>query len=113
MGVYASVVVALCAAGCASAPAGRTGGEARRGIEASRERSPHFPMLTDEEVRKSIPGMFDRRRIPNLVRVGALLPGTMRAELVAWGAMQREGTLDPQLLQEVFWVVSRSNDCFY
>lgn len=102
-----ALLLALCAA-CASPAA-----SAKRDIEATKERSPHLKALSEAEVKQAIPKMFDRMGVPNLVRTGALMPKTMQAEMMAWGALQREGTIDRRLLGEVFYVVSHANDCFY
>jgi len=100
---------------CASPRRDLDAGDARRRIEASKERSAHFLMLTDDEMRRRFPGVraVAAGRVPNLMRVGALMPRTMQAEMAAWGALSQEGSLDPALLREVFWVVSSENDCFY
>jgi hypothetical protein len=103
----AAILLSLLAA-CASPTAA-----AKRDIEATKERSPHLDALSEAEVKKAIPKMFDRMGVPNLVRTGALMPKTMQAEMMAWGTLQREGTIDRRLLGEVFYVVSHANDCFY
>jgi len=95
-------------AACASTTA-----SVKRDLEATKERPPHLQLLSEAEVRKAIPKMFDRMGVPNLVRAGARMPMTMQAEMMAWGALQREGTIEKRLLGEVFYVVSHANDCFY
>jgi hypothetical protein len=85
---------------------------ARQGIAASKERDEFLPMVPEKEAREKLPE-FGGRAIPNLARVAALMPETWTAEMEAWSALGKEGTLDRKLLQEVFYVVSRANDCFY
>lgn len=85
---------------------------ARRGLEDVRNRDAFLPMVPDSQARKTMPG-FRGRRVPHLARVAAHMPETWRAEMAAWQALGREGTLDRRLLSEVFYVVSAANDCFY
>jgi len=102
------VPVLLLAAGCASVGEQR----ARDGMAAVTERKAHVTMLPEPDARKAMPG-FGGRAVPNLGRVAALMPKTWSAEMAAWGALGKEGTLDRQLLSQVFYVVSSANDCFY
>jgi alkylhydroperoxidase family enzyme len=99
------VLSLLVSVGCAAS-------RSERGLEAARGRTSHFPLLPEDEARAAMPG-FRGRAVPNLARVAALMPETWKAEMAAWGALQREGTLPPDLLGEVFYVVSDRNDCFY
>ena len=102
----------LAAAACASAPVGHDPDSAKRGLEATKEREAYLPMLPDKEAREAMGG-FKGKHAPNLARVAAHMPKTFAAEMAAWGALQQEGTIDRQLLREVFYVVSSANDCFY
>jgi len=85
---------------------------ARDGMAAVKERDAFLPMVSEEEAREKLPE-FGGRAMPHLARVAALMPKTWSAEMEAWGALGEEGTLDRKLLQEVFYVVSSANDCFY
>jgi alkylhydroperoxidase family enzyme len=69
-------------------------------------------MRSEKEARAAMPG-FRGRRAPHLARVAAHMPKTFKAEMEAWAALGKEGTLDRRLLSEVFYVVSSANDCFY
>jgi hypothetical protein len=51
--------------------------------------------------------------MPYLALVGSLTPKTMEALLATAKTMRREGGLDNAFLNDVFWVVSNANDCFY
>ena len=108
--------ILLLLAACASTPnvpAGTRGaGEAKRMIESTKDRSAYVAMLSDEQVYEAMP-MMKGRKIPNLMRVATLMPNTMKAEMAAWGALNREGTLDRRLRSELFYVVSSANDCAY
>ncbi|MGH7162811.1 MAG: hypothetical protein ACREID_04945, partial [Planctomycetota bacterium] len=105
------LVLSLVPLACCSAA--RSASEAKGGMERVKGREPFFPMLSDAQVRKAMPGTFDKRKIPNLIRVAALMPKSTQAELRAWETMGKEGKLDRRLLSELFYVVSSENDCFY
>jgi len=95
--------------GCATA---RDPAAVRRGLDEARAREPYLAMLDEEAAREALP-QFGGRRLPHLARVAAYMPDTWSAEMAAWGALGKEGTLDRKLLSEVFYVVSSANDCFY
>jgi alkylhydroperoxidase family enzyme len=102
----------LLLAACAAPRPPHDRDEAKRGIERSKEREPFLPMVAEEDARKAMPG-FRGRAAPNLARVAAHMPETFAAEMAAWGALGKEGTIDRRLMSEVFYVVSSANDCFY
>lgn len=105
-------VALLAPAACATRRATHAPAAAERGMQEARQRVAFLPMLSDAQARATMPG-FQGKRAPNLARVAAYLPETWRAEMAAWRALQKEGTLDRRLLSEVFYVVSSANDCFY
>jgi len=100
------------AAACAAPQAPHDPDSARQGLAETRERKPYLPMLSDKDARAAMGG-FPGRRAPNLARVAAHMPKTFAAEMAAWGALGKEGTIDRRLMSEVFYVVSSANDCFY
>jgi alkylhydroperoxidase family enzyme len=102
------VPVLLLSAACTSMGEQR----ARRGMAGAKEREAFLPMIPEEQAREAMPP-FGGRAIPHLARVAAWMPKTWAAEMAAWGALGKEGTLDRKLLSQVFYVVSSSNDCFY
>lgn len=85
--------------------------EAHRLMDKARERKEYLPMKPEEEARKSMPSMKNYATVPNLIRIAAAMPKTMDAEMKAWEALKREGTIDRKLMNEVFWVVSHANEC--
>jgi alkylhydroperoxidase family enzyme len=103
---------AFLAAACAAPGAPRDPDASKQGIERVKEREPFLPMLSDADARKAMGG-FQGKRAPNLARVAAHMPKTFQAEMAAWGALGKEGTIDRRLMSEVFYVVSSANDCFY
>jgi alkylhydroperoxidase family enzyme len=109
---HATWLVALVLGACAAPRPPHDPDSAKRGIERVKEREPFLPMLPDADARKAMGG-FRGRRAPNLARVAAHMPKTFAAEMAAWGALGREGTIDRRLMSEVFYVVSSANDCFY
>lgn len=112
--VFACALLVACASNkAASTRPRRTAAEAKERIEANKERTAHLRMLTDAEVREALAKWPEERPIPNLLRVGAYMPETMRAEMAMWRALSEEGTLDRRFLGEVFYVVSSANDCYY
>ena len=94
-------------------PAPRSPSETKAGLERAKERKEFFPMLSDAEAHKALPMWPKQLHVPNLARVGALMPKSMQATMSALMSERKEGTLDPKLLSDVFWVVSSANDCFY
>ena len=70
-------------------------------------------MKPDAEAAETMPTWPEGKPVPTLIRIAAHMPKTTRAEMEAWRALQREATIDRKLLQELFWVVSSKNDCFY
>ena len=82
-----------------------------RMMDEARARTAYLPMKSEDEARASIPSMEDFPIVPNLIRIAAAMPKTMEAEMVAWDAVRQEGTVDKRLLSEVFYVVSKSNEC--
>ena len=108
-----SFLLMVACASTAQVPPGTRGpGAAKRMINSTKDRSAYVEMLSDEQVYEAMP-MMKGRKIPNLMRVAALMPKTMNAEMAAWGALNREGTLDRRLRSELFYVVSSANDCAY
>ncbi len=103
------VAVVVLAFGCASP---RNDARTAAALEATRQREPFLPLVSEKKARATMPG-YRGRAAPNLVRVAAHMPKTWKAEMAAWQALGQEGTLDKRLLSEVFYVVSESNDCFY
>lgn len=106
------VLLLLVLVGCAASRTGRTSTSARNGIERARHRTGHLGMV-DEEAARATMKDYRGRRVPHLARVAAQMPETWRAEMDAWHALGKEGTLDRPLLAAVFYVVSSANDCFY
>ncbi len=104
-----SLIALLLATSCAASR-----GEVRTAaaLEATRGREAFLPLVPEKKARATMPG-YRGRAAPNLARVAAHMPKTWRAEMAAWEALGKEGTLDRRLLSEVFYVVSESNDCFY
>ena len=84
---------------------------ARRLMDEARARTPYLPMKPEAEARAAMPSMKDYPAVPNLIRIAAAMPKTMDAEMKAWRALQREGTIDRRLMNEVFYVVSSGNEC--
>ncbi len=82
-----------------------------RMMDEARARTAYLPMKSEDEARKSMPSMEDFPVVPNLIRIAAVMPKTMEAEMEAWDALRREGTVDKRLLSDVFYVVSKSNEC--
>ena len=120
----ALAALALAATGCAArrppsrsktegVTTGRSVAEIRAGFAAEKERTPHLPMLSQEAAHAAMPDLFKKGPLPTLCLVGGHQPRTMEAVLAQAKAMRREGDLDPKLLNDVFWAVSSSNDCFY
>ena len=93
------------------AGAGARAERAKRLVEQARERTAYLPIKPEEEARAKVPSMKDYPVVPNLIRIGAAMPKTMEAEMKAWEALKREGTIDKKLLNEVFYVVSSGNEC--
>jgi alkylhydroperoxidase family enzyme len=112
MATRALLLALTAAAACAAPQPPRDPDSAKRGIEKTKEREPYLPMLPEVDARMAI-GEYRGNSVPNLARVAAHMPGTLRAEMAAWAALGKEGTIDRQLLNEVFYVVSDANDCFY
>lgn len=120
----ALVTLALPATGCAGrrpaprekaplAVVGRSPEEIRAGFAAEKRRTPHIPMLSQEAAHAAMPDMFKKGPMPTLCLVGGLQPRTMESVLAQAKAMRREGDLDGKLLNDIFWAVSSSNECFY
>ncbi len=105
-------LLAVACASTSSPPGTRGPSEAKRMINSTKDRTAYVEMLSDEQVYEAMP-MMEGRKIPNLMRVAALMPKTMNAEMAAWGALNREGTLDRRLRSALFYVVSSANDCAY
>ena len=82
-----------------------------RMMDEARARTAYLPMSSEDEARKSMASMEDFPIVPNLIRIAAAMPKTMEAEMEAWDALKKEGTINKRLLGEVFYVVSRSNEC--
>ena len=80
-------------------------------MDEARARTAYLPLRSEEDVRKLMPSMQGYARVPNLIRIAAARPKTMEAEMKAWNALKKERTIDPKLIAEVFWVVSKSNGC--
>lgn len=91
----------------------RTAAEIEAGLARSKTAKPFLPLLSDEEAHKALPTMFRGRPMPNLLLVAGLQPRTMEAVMAVSKQVHTEGDLDPQLLNDVFWAVSSSNECFY
>ena len=102
---------APCASTAEAAPSAARAERAKRLIEQARDRTAYLPMKAEEEARAKVPSMKDYPVIPNLIRIGAAMPKTMEAEMKAWEALKREGTIDRKLMNEVFYVVSSGNEC--
>ena len=120
----AATALALPAAGCAGqrparrskatvAEVGRSPQEIRARFAAEKRRTPHIPMLSQEAAHAAMPDVFKKGPMPTLCLVGGLQPRTMEAVLAQAKVMRREGDLDPKLLNDIFWAVSSSNECFY
>ena len=87
---------------------------ARALLEEAREREPNLPMLDEAATRAALKSMRSEAAwptVPNLMRIAAVLPKTADAEMAAWAALGKEGTIDKRLLAEVFYVVSSANEC--
>jgi alkylhydroperoxidase family enzyme len=98
------------------APAPDAAAEARRTrakalVDRARARTEYLPMASEEDARAAVPSMKSFALVPNLIRIAAVLPKTTEAEMLAWDALRKEGTIDKRLLSETFWVVSQSNEC--
>lgn len=87
--------------------------EIAAGLERAKESTPFLPMLGDDDARRAMPSIFKRGGAPFLIRVGGLQPRTMEAVMAMARQMRTEGGLDEGLLDDVFWVVSSENECFY
>jgi hypothetical protein len=117
------VVVLLAAGGCATrrsaatAPVtkatGRSAEALRAGLAHELSREPYLPMLSQEEAKKAMPAHARWPELPTLMLVAARQPKSMEAVLATAKTLRREGGLDNRLLNDVFWVVSSANDCFY
>ena len=101
----------------AAAPAAtalsRTPAAIKAGFEASKKRAPYFPLLTQEQAKAAMPPYAGPRDLPTLMLVAGLQPRSMESVMGTARAMRREGGLDAELLNDVFWAVSSANDCFY
>jgi hypothetical protein len=84
---------------------------AERLLAEAKAREPHLPMLPEEDARKALASMEKYPQVPNLIRILAVCPKTVDAEMAAWEALRKEATLDRRLLNQVFWVVSSKNEC--
>ena len=87
---------------------------ARRLLEEARGRQPNLPMMDEAKTRAALKSMRSETSwptVPNLMRIAALMPKTADAEMAAWAALGKEGTIDKRLLAEVFYVVSSANEC--
>ena len=119
-----------CDRGCASAPSAtalvgapapaaanpgprRSAAELEAGFRRSRAEQPFLPMLSNEAAHAAMPTLFQGRDLPNLLLVSGRQPRTSEALMAMAKAMRTEGTLDPKLLDDVFWAVSSENECFY
>ena len=60
-----------------------------------------------------MPKLYPKRPMPYLALVGSLQPRSMEAVLTTGSTVRREGGLDARLINDVFWVVSSANECFY
>jgi hypothetical protein len=87
--------------------------EIEAGLERSKEGKPFLTMLGDEETKKAMPSIFKRGGAPYLIRVGGLQPKTMESLMAMAKQMRTEGGLGDDFLNDVFWVVSSENECFY
>jgi hypothetical protein len=83
------------------------------GLARSKRETPHVAMLSDEAAHEAMPALFKGREMPYLLRAGGLQPKTMASLMAFAKEMRTEGGLDRELLDDVFWVVSHVNDCFY
>lgn len=90
-----------------------TEAQTRAGLEAVKQAKPYFPLLSDEAAHKAMPTMFKGRPMPTLLYVAGLMPKSMEAVMNVSRAVHTEGDLDGDLLNDVFWAVSSSNECFY
>jgi hypothetical protein len=121
-----AALVLLAAGGCAARrpappptapPAARSTGRSaealRAGLEHELSREPYLPMLSQEEAKKAMPAHARWPELPTLMLVAARQPKSMEAVLATAKTLRREGGLDNRLLNDVFWVVSSANDCFY
>ena len=84
---------------------------ADRLIEAAKEREPFLPMSSEADARTALKSVAKYPQVPNLMRIAALAPKSMDAEMKAWQTLQKETTLDAKLVNEVFYVVSSKNEC--
>jgi|GEM_PF-4865316 len=91
----------------------RSAAELEEGFRASRAERSFLPMLSDEAAHEAMPGLFQGRELPNLLLVTGRQPKTSEALMSMAKAMRTEGSLDPTLLNDVFWAVSSENECFY
>ena len=105
------VVAAVPAEPAGSGEAKARADRAKRLVKAARERTEYLPMGSEEEARAAMPSMKGYPVVPNLIRIASAMPKTMDAEMKAWDALKREGTIDKKLLNEVFYVVSSGNEC--
>ncbi len=97
----------------ATEPSRNSTAEIEAALSRSKEGTPYLTMLSDEETRKAMPSIFKRGGAPYLIRVGGLQPRTMEAVMAMARQMRTEGGLGDELLNDVFWVVSRVNECLY
>lgn len=91
----------------------RSAAALEEGFRASRAEKAFLPMLSNEAAHEAMPTLFKGREMPNLLLVSGRQPRTSEALMAMAKAMRTEGTLDPTLLNDVFWAVSSENECFY
>ena len=91
----------------------RTPSETKAALEKAKKKTPYIAMPSDAEAHKAMPKLYPQRPMPHLALVGALQPKSMEAVLTTGVTVRREGGLDPRLINDVFWVVSNVNECFY
>jgi hypothetical protein len=85
---------------------------AARLLDEAMSREAFLPMLSEEESRAAMTSMQKGYpTVPNLIRIAALAPKSMDAEMAAWDVLKKESTLDRRLVNEVFYVVSSANEC--
>lgn len=97
----------------AMAAPGRSAQDLRAGLAAETRREPHLPLLSQEQAKQAMPAHARWTELPTLMLVAARQPKSMEAVLASAKTLRREGGLDQRLLNDVFWVVSSANDCFY
>jgi hypothetical protein len=85
---------------------------AARLLEEAKAREPHLAMMSEDAARAAMASMKEGYpTVPNLIRIAALAPKSMDAEMDAWDVLKKESTLDRRLVNEVFYVVSSANEC--